>query len=183
MAGAVAMSLTCPAVNFSRIGRPCWSTTAWILVVSPPRERPRHRSAPPFCRRALLMDANYRSVDHSNVPVVSFGDRIHQPIPDPRLPPSVEAVVNCRGRPVTLWQIGPSRARSQDPEDAVQHPPIIDPRHTAWLIRQTRLDCLPLGIRQLIPAHRKTPVRELESRPARPVNPHTGFMSLRPSCV
>ena len=43
---AVAMSLTCPAVNFSRIGRPCWSSSAWFLVVSPPRKRPGHRSGP-----------------------------------------------------------------------------------------------------------------------------------------
>jgi hypothetical protein len=30
-----------PAVRPSRTGRPCASTTTWILVVSPPRDRPR----------------------------------------------------------------------------------------------------------------------------------------------
>lgn len=31
----------CPAVRPSRIGSPCASTTAWIFVVRPPRERPK----------------------------------------------------------------------------------------------------------------------------------------------
>ncbi len=34
-----------PSVSFSRIGRPTASTKAWILVVSPPRERPMQRDA------------------------------------------------------------------------------------------------------------------------------------------
>ena len=47
------VSAICPscarlAVRPSRIGSTCASTTTWILIVSPPRERPRQRSAPPF---------------------------------------------------------------------------------------------------------------------------------------
>src|SRR4051794_37002587 len=127
------------------------------------------------------MDANDRRVDHSNVPVVGFCDHVHQAVPHAGLPPAIEAIVDGRWRPITLWQVGPPSSRPQYPKNAVQYPAIIDPRHTARLIRQTRLDRLPLGIRQLIAAHRKTPVLELESRLARSGNPRTRFMSLRPS--
>src|SRR4051794_4390987 len=126
------------------------------------------------------MDANDRRVDHSNVPVVGFCDRVHQAVPHAGLPPAIEAIVDGRWRPITLWQVGPPSSRPQYPKNAVQYPAIIDPRHTARLIRQTRLDRLPLGIRQLIAAHRKPPVWELESRLARAGNPRTRFMSLRP---
>jgi len=39
---AIWPSCVCPGVRPRRIGRPCGSTTTWILVVSPPRDRPRH---------------------------------------------------------------------------------------------------------------------------------------------
>src|SRR4051812_33396731 len=126
------------------------------------------------------MDANDRRVDHSNVPVVGFCDHVHQAVPHAGLPPAIEAIVDGRWRPITLRQVGPPSSRPQYPKNAVQYPAIIDPRHTARLIRQTRLDRLPLGIRQLIAAHRKPPVWELESRLARAGNPRTRFMSLRP---
>src|SRR4051794_30972811 len=126
------------------------------------------------------MDANDRRIDHSNVPVVGFCDRVHQAVPHAGLPPAIEAIVDGRWRLITLRQIGPPSSRPQYPKNAVQYPAIIDPRHTARLIRQTRLDRLPLGIRQLIAAHRKPPVWELESRLARAGNPRTRFMSLRP---
>src|SRR3954463_1876588 len=129
------------------------------------------------------MDANDRRVDHSNVPVVGFCDHVHQAVPHAGLPPAIEAIVDGRWRPITLRQVGPPSSRPQYPKNAVQYPAIIDPRHTARLIRQTRLDRLPLGIRQLIAAHRKPPVWELESRLARAGNPRTRFMSLRPSSV
>jgi hypothetical protein len=37
---SMAPSLRCPPVTTAASGRPCPSTPAWILVVSPPRERP-----------------------------------------------------------------------------------------------------------------------------------------------
>src|SRR4051795_10737504 len=129
------------------------------------------------------MDANDRRVDHSNVPVVGFCDHVHQAVPHAGLPPAIEAIVDGRWRPITLRQVGPPSSRPQYPKNAVQYPAIIDPRHTARLIRQTRLDRLPLGIRQLIAAHRKPPVWELESRLARAGNPQTRFMSLRPKTI
>jgi len=39
-AGPWVMSATCPPVRVNRIGLPRASTQAWILVVSPPRDRP-----------------------------------------------------------------------------------------------------------------------------------------------
>ena len=38
----------CPSVSLSRIGRPRASTSTWILVVKPPRERPMQRDRPSF---------------------------------------------------------------------------------------------------------------------------------------
>lgn len=43
MSAELRPSWACPSVSFSRIGRPLASTSAWILVVGPPRERPMHR--------------------------------------------------------------------------------------------------------------------------------------------
>ena len=43
MSAALWPSCAWPSVSFSAIGRPSASTRAWILVVSPPRERPMHR--------------------------------------------------------------------------------------------------------------------------------------------
>ncbi len=40
-AGACVMSPVCPAVMMKRSGRPDASASAWILLVNPPRERPK----------------------------------------------------------------------------------------------------------------------------------------------
>src|SRR3954469_24931538 len=118
------------------------------------------------------MDANDRRVDHSNLPVVGFCDHVHQAVPHAGLPPAIEAIVDGRWRPMTLRQIGPPSSRPQYPKNAVQYPAIIDPRHTARLIRQTRLDRLPLGIRQLITAHRSLPFRSLITTSSRRESPN-----------
>jgi hypothetical protein len=48
--GAVMLSGACPPVMMKSNGRPSASTRAWILVVSPPRERPRAWSLAPLFR-------------------------------------------------------------------------------------------------------------------------------------
>src|SRR3954467_6737199 len=45
MSVALRPSCACPGVIFNKIGRPLASTNAWILVVSPPLERPMHRGS------------------------------------------------------------------------------------------------------------------------------------------
>ena len=150
---AICPSCACPAVRPSRIGSPCASTTTWILVVSPPRERPRQRSAPPFCRRGLLMDPNGGAVDHLDVAVRRDGDGVHQPVPDARFAPSHEAIVAGGARAIALGQIAPRRTGPQHPEDAVQHAAVIDARHASRLVGQQRLDHAPFEVGQVVSAH------------------------------
>src|SRR5213595_1579917 len=68
------------------------------------------------------MDANDRRVDHSNVPVVGFCDHVHQAVPHAGLPPSIEAIVDGRWRPITLRQIGPPSSRPAGACDAALVP-------------------------------------------------------------
>jgi hypothetical protein len=61
----------------------------------------------------------------------------------------VPVVAGCAGTEL-LGQRPPRRARSQDPEDPVQNPPIVYPSHPARLVRQQRCDHLLLEFRQLV---------------------------------
>src|ERR1700712_5930735 len=96
------------------IGRPSASTRTWILVVSPPRERPPqlfqrclhrrnlellrpcNRPDPLFSIRGVLMNANAGTVDHLNVAVESAADGAHEIVPDAGFAPAHESVVAGR---------------------------------------------------------------------------------------
>jgi hypothetical protein len=61
------MSLRCPGEPIRRTGLPSASPAAWILVLKPPRDRPRPWACAPFLpARAgrLLVRSNDRRVDH-----------------------------------------------------------------------------------------------------------------------
>lgn len=81
------------------------------------------------------------------------GDGPHHPIPHARFPPSYKAVVAGGARTIALGQIAPRRTGSQHPEDAVQHPAVIDARHASGLVGQQRLDHAPFEVSQVIAAH------------------------------
>ena len=81
------------------------------------------------------------------------GDGVHHPIPHACFPPSNEAVAAGGARAVTLRQVAPRRTRTQHPEDAVQHTPVIDARHASRLVRQQRFDHAPLDVGQVISAN------------------------------
>jgi hypothetical protein len=85
------------------------------------------------------MHAHRSAVDNLHVAVVSFCDRGENAIPDTGLTPPHEAVVASRARAEFFGQRAPWPPGSQDPEDAVQHPPIVDSRNPTRLIRQQRL--------------------------------------------
>ena len=127
---------------------------------------------PPFCRRALLMDANDGTVDHLHVALVRRDDGVHETVPHARLSPPIEAIVDRRRRPVALGQVGPGRAGPQHPKNAVQHTTVVHARNPAWFIGKMRSDRPPLEVRQIVAAHRQAPVWELESRPNQLGNPH-----------
>jgi len=117
------------------------------------------------------MDAHAGAVDHAHVATVSVSNCVHDPVADPRLRPAPEAVVACGVRPIALRQVAPRRPRAQHPEDAVQHPPVIHPRHPARLVGQQRFDHPPLKLGQIIAAPPRLPSRRLESNLRRLGNP------------
>ena len=79
---------------------------------------------------------------------------------------------------LTLRQIAPWRARAQHPEDAIQNPPVIDPRHATRFVRQQRRDRPPFEFRQLVSAHDPAPaVWKFESHCRRRGNPLYEFMT------
>jgi hypothetical protein len=61
-----------PCVSFNAIGSPSASTTAWISVGRPPRERPMQSDPSAFFNvGCMLAHADARAVDHLNVATVS----------------------------------------------------------------------------------------------------------------
>jgi hypothetical protein len=97
------------------------------------------------------MYPHHRAIDHLHLAAMGLGDGIHQPLPDARLAPSVEAIVSARVGPVALWQVAPRRSRPQHPENAVHDPPVV-----LWLaprtpLGQDRLDDAPLKVCEIVP--------------------------------
>src|SRR5271154_409161 len=126
----------------------------------------------------MLMDAYRSAVDHLHITVVGLANGGHDAVPNPRLAPAHEAVVAGRVGAEILRQGPPWRARPQHPKDAIQHSPVINPRHAARLIRQQRRDHSPLEIAQLVSLHDPTPtVGKLESHLDSRGNPFYEFMT------
>jgi hypothetical protein len=70
---------------------------------------------PPFCRRALLMDANYGGIDPLQPAIMGLGDGIHEAVPNTCFAPSDKAIVAGGAWAVPLWQIAPWRNRIAAP--------------------------------------------------------------------
>jgi len=108
------------------------------------------------------MNAHHGTIDHLDVTVVSFGNRVHDAIPAAYLAPAFEA---GRTGAVALRQIAPRCTRAQDSENAVQHPSVVTGRDAAWPVRKKKFDHGPFKVRQVVTsAHMKAPtVWKLES--------------------
>lgn len=72
------------------------------------------------------MRSDGSAVDHLDGAIVRGTDGVHQLVPHACLSPSIEAVVTGGARPIALGQVTPRRPGTQHPEDAVQHPPVVD---------------------------------------------------------
>ncbi len=107
----------------------------------------------------MLVDADARAVNHDDVTIVSRRHSFQEPIPHTRLPPAHEAIVAGRGGAIPVWDVSPGRAGAEAPEDAVEHAPIIHPRHPSWLVGQKRLDHPPLAVAQFVTAHPILPMK------------------------
>src|SRR5215207_3893752 len=168
MSAALEPSWAWPSVSFSATGRPLASTRAWIFqgrgsswsarpasapctgLERRPERRPSWRTTPLFDVAAMLMNADRGRVDHLQIAVIGLRHRLEDAVPnaDPR--PAAEAVGAGRRRAVALGNVGPGRAGPEPPIDAVQHLPVVRPRHAARLVRQQRLDDRPLKVGQLV---------------------------------
>ena len=96
------------------------------------------------------MGTNTRAVDHDQIAIVGHRDRLKDAVPHAGLTPAHEAIVAGRGWATELGGIALGRAGAEAPENAVEHPSVIHPRHAARLVGQQRLnhspreDCDPL---------------------------------------
>jgi hypothetical protein len=93
-----------------------------------------------------LVHADDRCVDHLNRRIVSGAKPIHHPVPDASPPPTDEAIVAGRVGAIPIWQITPWRTGSQNPQDTIYDPPVVDTGNTAWLARQDRPNGIPFSV-------------------------------------
>src|SRR5438105_227906 len=93
-ASASWLSWTWPPVSLRATGRPSASTRAWILLVSPPRERPMPRSPdPPFYPSHHAGGHERRGVDHHDLAFEGGGNCGKQPVPNPGFSPTDKPLV------------------------------------------------------------------------------------------
>src|SRR5690606_10470484 len=97
----------------------------------------------------MLVDPDRGAVDHDQFTVESGADRGQKPIPHARFAPTHEAVVAGSVGTIPLWDVGPRTARAKAPQYPVDHPPIINSGNAPHLVRQQRLDYIPLQIGKL----------------------------------
>lgn len=171
-----------PGVSTKAGGLQRLSAARWILVVSPPRERPRAWSAgSPFGPLltgpgGVLVSADDRGVDGDDPVEVAFGVGLGEqggedPRPGPVRGPHTQAVVGALPRAEVLGQVHPLRPGAVLERDRVDHLPVNTPPPTPPRCpgRQQRLDPCPLGVSQ-----RHTSTSDPTIRRKRPRRPGPG---------
>jgi hypothetical protein len=162
-----------PAVSLSAIGKPFVSTSAWILVVRPPRERPMQPDPPFYCRWRHAGEpgsTNCRSSAHRpRKPLI----QLQYALPVTSAAPTIEAVHTRRMRAIACRNARPRRTGPKSPEDPVEYTPVIGALHSTHLRGQQRLDQRPLKIRQIKPRY-PTLLKRPEPRSSQSVNPLYG---------
>src|SRR5262249_51708364 len=108
-----AKSCTCPGVSRKRSGLPSASTSAWILVLSPPRLRPGAWSATFFeSAGAVLMSPHDGAVDH-RVCVIAIGCQVlKDALPYAGFGPAAEPPVRILPVAEALRQVAPWDSRT-----------------------------------------------------------------------
>ena len=152
-----------PPVRMKRMGWPLASVTIWILVLSPPLERPTAWSwGPPLSAHRLLVGPDDRRVDHDVCVVGVCQQRQKDPLPDPGPGPAREPLVcalfahasrlavSVLGRQV--FSVSPA---AQHPQNAVHEGAVVLCGHPdrSGPPRQEPFDPAPLGSAQLVPLH------------------------------
>src|SRR6202020_1936786 len=165
---AKAMSLRWPGEPIRRTGFPSASPAAWILVLKPPRERPRPWAfAPLFAgKRRQPADAPARWWNRSS----AIPDRLRAKARRgwrPERPSRSSGNRALYGFVVaqSLRQIAPAPARAGHPEQRVQKPSIVGARTPLALpaAGHKLLKPLPLVVSKHVAIHRRSPKISVES--------------------
>jgi hypothetical protein len=93
------------------------------------------------------------TVDQDQTIFSFFGERIKDALPNATLTPPIVTIIDCCAWPITLGQITPRRARSQNIEDAVQYPAIILSCWTTPCFWKVRFNNRPFFIAQIKSTH------------------------------
>ncbi len=146
------------AVRATTIGLPARSVMRGSVLPSP-RDSALTADRRPLCGpRRVLVGPNTAAIDHRQRtvqgPVMgAVGLEGEQDaVPPPSLPPPPQPGVHGRPRPIPVGQIAPGRAGSQNPDDPVEHGPVI-PRGAsgAWALRGPQgREPLPLVVGEFV---------------------------------
>src|SRR5215472_3564685 len=155
-ASAPAKSCACPAVGSKRKGLPSASTSAWILVLRPPRLRPSAWSSAFFeSAGAVLMRPHDGAVDH-RVFVIAIGCQVRKDaLPYPRFGPPAEPPVGILPFAQALRQIAPWDSRTVPVQHCLDKATIVTRGGTdvAQFAGKQVLNPLPLVIAKSIAGH------------------------------
>src|SRR5262245_18159672 len=97
-----------------------------------------------------LMPTHARAVDHLDLASADSHGRMPQAIPHAGLSSAVETVVGRRARRVALGNTAQGCAVAQNPEDAIEHPPVVLWIWTVPIHLQARFDDAPLEVGQIV---------------------------------
>ncbi len=68
------------------------------------------------------MNTNTRAVNHHNITVVGIDNRIHDPVPNASIRPSIETIIHRRVGAILIRQVPPRTANPKRVENAVDQP-------------------------------------------------------------
>jgi len=122
----------------------------------------------------MLMNTDTGAVNDDDIAIKSLGNLAQSMIPDIRLAPSHEPVVASGISAISIRNVLPGRACPEPPQDAVDHPPVVNAGHAARLIRQQGSNKNPFDVGEIKPAtgHERPPNQGFsESKSNRFANP------------
>ena len=151
------------------------SQRPWILLVKPPRDRPKAFAVAPFCARCRDVAANRGAVDHV-LPVIGQPDidhRLQQSIPDALFSPTPEPDIDRVPLPIALLHVAPRAADPQHMKHTIEKTPIIArwPCPASPFRWQERPNKRPFFVRQITTAHDYSSKSSLGSETTPPGNP------------
>ena len=124
------------------------------------------------------MHAHDRRINHLHGRFMSGGQRLHDLVPDASPPPADQAVVASRIGSVDFREIAPRRARTQDPEDAIEDTPVVDAGNATRFVREHRFDDAPFAVTEFVAHELKLPFGALNHALDQEINGQTARLLL-----